>query len=108
MFGVHADHLCTVCLIPETASKTREIYEIYYAREESLGEDYAGLREVNRKQWLRIFEEDRFVVEGMQRGRASPAFAGGAFSPVMDTPTHCFHKWAATAMRTALARETGD
>ena len=33
--------------------------------------------------------------ERMQRGRASPAFDGGVFSPVMDVPTHCFHKWAA-------------
>ena len=107
LFSVHADHLCIICLIPETASKTREVYEIYYAREESLGEDYAGLREANRKQWLRIFEEDRFVVEGMQRGRASPAFTGGAFSPAMDPPTHCFHKWAANAMRAALVDGPG-
>ena len=104
LFGVHADHLCTVCLIPETASTTREVYEIYYAREASLGDDYAELRAANRTQWLGIFEEDRFVVEGLQRGRASPAFGGGAFSPVMDPPTHCFHKWAAGAMRSALAR----
>jgi choline monooxygenase len=107
LFGVHADHLCTVCLIPETASKTREVYEIYYAREESLGDDFAELRQANRKQWLKIFEEDRFVVEGMQRGRASPAYAGGAFSPVMDTPTHCFHKWEASAMVSALASGGG-
>jgi choline monooxygenase len=35
------------------------------------------------------------VVEGMQRGRASPGFSGGKFSPVLDNPTHYFHKWAA-------------
>jgi hypothetical protein len=48
------------------------------------------------------------VVEGMQRGRASPAFAGGAFSPVMDPPSHCFHKWGAGAMGAALAHPSGD
>ncbi len=28
-------------------------------------------------------------------GRASPAFSGGKFSPVLDNPTHYFHQWAA-------------
>jgi len=45
-----------------------------------------------------IFQEDIGVVEGMQRGRQSPAFRGGAFSPVMDPPTHCFHKWVANGL----------
>ena len=31
----------------------------------------------------------------MQRGRASPAYRGGAFSLAMDGPTHCFHRWVA-------------
>ena len=40
--------------------------------------------------------EDILAVEGMQAGRASPVFNGGNFSPVMDDPTHQFHKWMAT------------
>ena len=31
----------------------------------------------------------------MQEGRNSPAYNGGNFSPVMDNPTHQFHKWIA-------------
>jgi len=42
-----------------------------------------------------VFEEDIFVVEGMQKGRHGPHFDGGKFSPVMDNPTHVFHEWAA-------------
>ena len=38
------------------------------------------------------------MVEGMQRGRHGVAFDGGKFSPVMDGPTHCFHKWAASQL----------
>jgi choline monooxygenase len=38
----------------------------------------------------------------MQRGRASPAFDGGVFSPVMETPTHCFHRWVASTMHDGL------
>jgi choline monooxygenase len=40
-----------------------------------------------------VFEEDIFVVEGMQRGRHAPDFDGGRFSPKMDSATHCFHVW---------------
>jgi len=29
----------------------------------------------------------------MQEGRNSPIYNGGNFSPVMDNPTHHFHKW---------------
>ena len=35
----------------------------------------------------------------MQRGRAASGFDGGRFSPVMDGPTHAFHRWIAEAMR---------
>ncbi|MGB0958232.1 MAG: SRPBCC family protein, partial [Litorivicinus sp.] len=42
-----------------------------------------------------VFSEDVGVVEAMQKGRHSAGFAGGAFSPVMDGPTHAFHKWLA-------------
>jgi hypothetical protein len=31
----------------------------------------------------------------MQRGRHAAGFDGGRFSPVMDSPTHCFHAWVA-------------
>ena len=39
--------------------------------------------------------EDISAIEGMQNGRNSPAYNGGNFSPVMDNPTHQFHKWVA-------------
>ena len=39
--------------------------------------------------------EDVNVIEGMQNGRNSPAYNGGNFSPIMDLPTHQFHKWVA-------------
>ena len=45
--------------------------------------------------WKEVFEEDIFVVEGMQSGRAASRFDGGKFSPVMDEATHAFHRWVA-------------
>ena len=53
------------------------------------------MRITNAAMWKEIFIEDIGVVEGMQKGRAGMRFDGGTFSPVMDTPTHHFHKWVA-------------
>ena len=39
--------------------------------------------------------EDINAVEGMQEGRNSHVYNGGIFSPIMDQPTHQFHKWVA-------------
>ena len=52
-------------------------------------------RTKNAAQWKVVFEEDVFVVEGMQKGRHAPGFEGGRFSPAMDGPTHLFHQWVA-------------
>ena len=45
--------------------------------------------------WREVFSEDIAPVEEMQRGRDSTAFDGGRFSPVLDVPTHHFHRWVA-------------
>ena len=55
-------------------------------------------RSRNAAQWKAVFEEDIFVIEGMQRGRHAPGFDGGTFSPVMDSATACFHAWAAQCL----------
>jgi len=97
---VHADHFFTVVLEPLGQDRTREHFEIYYFDDTALGDGFADLRATNARQWQVVFAEDRGVVEGMQAGRASPAFTGGVFSPAMDGPTHCFHQWMATALLT--------
>ena len=72
---------------------------MYYASEEAAtGQAFAALRARNRDLWHAVFAEDIFVVEGMQKGRAARAFDGGRFSPVMDGPTHLFHRWVADGM----------
>lgn len=91
LLGVHRDHAFAIILRPDGPDRTEELIHLYYA---SPATD-AGLRRKNADQWKVVFEEDIFVVEGMQRGRHAPGFDGGRFSPAMDGPTHCFHKWAA-------------
>ena len=34
----------------------------------------------------------------LEEGRNSPVYNGGNFSPVMDNPTHHFHKWVASSL----------
>ena len=51
--------------------------------------------------WRVVFGEDIDAVEGMQRGRLSPGYGGGVFSPVMDNPTHHFHQWVARKLQAA-------
>jgi choline monooxygenase len=95
LLGVHQDHFMAVRLEPVAVNRTLEHLELYYVGDRALSDDYAAIRSANLRAWKQVFAEDVGVVERMQRGRASPAFDGGVFSPVMDVPTHCFHKWAA-------------
>ncbi len=104
LLGVHRDHTFAIILVPETTERTTENIHLYYATDDT----DAALRARNTDQWKVVFEEDIFVVEGMQRGRHAPQFDGGRFSPAMDGPTHLFHAWVAGQMathRTSLAAE---
>jgi len=104
LLGVHRDHAFAIILRPEAQNRTSEHIHLFY----SAPNTDADLRARNAEQWKVVFEEDVFVVEGMQRGRAAPGFDGGHFSPAMDGPTHLFHDWVAQrlmAHRTELAAE---
>lgn len=100
LLGVHRDHSFAIILQPEGPERTLEHVEIYYASTPDSTLDLDGLRLANAQLWKTVFEEDIFVVEGMQRGRHGPLFDGGKFAPAMDGPTHNFHRWVASRMRT--------
>ncbi|MEM7043509.1 MAG: aromatic ring-hydroxylating dioxygenase subunit alpha [Pseudomonadota bacterium] len=95
LLGIHRDHFFAIRLEPLAPDLTREHVEIYFAGNAALGADFADLRQTLKTMWHEVFVEDVFVVEGMQRGRASDGFVGGVFSPVMDEATHAFHRWTA-------------
>ncbi|WP_170455594.1 aromatic ring-hydroxylating oxygenase subunit alpha [Ruegeria arenilitoris] len=104
LLGVHRDHAFAIILRPEAQNRTSEHIHLFY----SAPNTDADLRARNAAQWKVVFEEDVFVVEGMQRGRAAPGFDGGHFSPAMDGPTHLFHDWVAQrlmAHRSEMAAE---
>ena len=108
MMGVHADHVWTVHLIPLSESRTFERMDLYYFGDGATHPEYKDLRRKNRDRMLEIFEEDRDMIEGMQRGRQSPAFNGGALSPGMDQPAHCFNRIVAKAVVDALEATSAE
>ncbi len=102
LLGTHRDHAFAIILEPSGKDRTLEHVAFYYATEEAAkGNGLEALRRKNAETWYGVFEEDIFVVEGMQKGRLGIRFDGGRFSPAMDGPTHCFHQWVASQMEAA-------
>ena len=96
MLGIHIDHFYAFWLEPISNNQTKEHFELYYVGDESASSDeFKDMREKNFAFWQEVMNEDVTAIEGMQNGRNSPAYNGGNFSPVMDTPTLMFHKWVA-------------
>lgn len=91
LLGVQRDHTFVFILEAKATDETIEHIHILYAAPDV---DEA-LKAQNAAQWAEVFDEDIFVVEGMQKGRHGVHFDGGRFSPAMDGPTHCFHDWIA-------------
>ncbi len=99
MIGLHIDHFYVFWLEPLATNKTKEHMEMYYIGEKSAnGEELKELRKENARFWKDVMLEDISAIEGMQEGRGSPIYNGGNFSPVMDQPTHQFHKWVANSL----------
>ena len=96
MIGLHVDHFYVFWLEPLAMNKTKEHMQMYYVGNESANGEYLKeLRKENSRFWKDVMLEDISAIEGMQDGRNSPFYNGGNFSPIMDQPTHQFHKWVA-------------
>jgi len=97
MIGLHIDHFYIFWLEPKLINETKEHLMMYYVGDESANSiEFAKMRKKNVEFWKKVMSEDVKAIEGMQDGRSSPAYNGGNFSPIMDNPTHEFHKWIAT------------
>ena len=99
MIGLHVDHFYVFWLEPLSMNKTKEHMQMYYVGDESAnGNELKELRKDNSRFWKKVMIEDINAIEGMQEGRNSPVYNGGNFSPIMDQPTHQFHKWVANSL----------
>jgi len=93
--GFQYDHFWSIVIEPIAPNRTREKLQLYYLSDGAEHDEYERTRKSQLDAWTKVFNEDIGVVEGMYRGRYSPAFNGGVFSPEMDNPTHFFHQWVA-------------
>ena len=98
LLGVHRDHAFANILMPLGPEVTLERIAIFYADENIDRPERQLMLKENARIWQSVFAEDINAVEGMQKGRHGKFFDGGKFSPVMDGPTHIFHKWVARKM----------
>ena len=97
MLGIHKDHYYAYWLEPINHEYTIEHMELYYVGEQAANsKKFKSLRKQNHKLWEDIQREDVDIIQRMQIGRNSPVYNGGNFSPIMDNPTHHFHKWVAS------------
>jgi choline monooxygenase len=101
LLGLHADHLFAMRVEPDGTGRCIENVDLFVAPS-AMGPEHAPARAALADGWRAVFDEDVAVVEGMQKGRVSPAFDGGLITPVMEEPTRAFHRWAACALAEAL------
>jgi len=95
LLGIQADHIFSVILTPVSAELTHESLNMMYVKEGAHDPEFADCRAAVLEAWREILSEDIFALESMQKGRQSPAFKGGTFSPALDSPSHHFHQWMA-------------
>jgi len=102
LLGFQINHFFALIIRPLAVDRIREEVRLFYIGDGAEADRYLPARQSNLAAWERVFREDISAVEGMQRGRQSPGFSGGVFSPVMDAPTHHFHRWVARKYRAAV------
>jgi len=103
LLGIQADHAFVMIIEPVSPNKSIEHLRLFYVGEPALSDELAASRNATLESWRVVFSEDVDAVEGMQKGRSSPGYTGGVFSPVMDNPTHHFHQWVARKLQATLS-----
>ena len=99
--GLQADHYWTRVVQPRSAGHSLDYLQIYYLGDAATSEAFEAARKHRLEVWIKVFNEDIGVVEGMQRGRQSSAFDGGIFTPLMDKPSQHFARWVAKQLTKA-------
>ncbi|MGF1525551.1 MAG: aromatic ring-hydroxylating dioxygenase subunit alpha [Candidatus Competibacterales bacterium] len=108
MVGCHADHVYAFIVEPVAVDHTRERFEFFFVGEDALGPELAAARHACAARRQEINGEDIDIVERLQVGRASPAFDGGIFSPVMEDTVHLFQCLVTQALTGVAPHVQGD
>jgi choline monooxygenase len=84
MLGVHPDYFLVFIVNPLRADRSLERMVFYFVGDEAMTPENAALRDLPVDLWSATNDEDIGVIERMQKGRRSPAFDGGCFSPALE------------------------
>ncbi|MEO1210075.1 MAG: aromatic ring-hydroxylating dioxygenase subunit alpha [Cyanobacteria bacterium J06638_20] len=90
MLGVHPDYVLVFMVNPLSPDRSLERMVFYYVGDEAMMSENAALRDIPADLWIATNDEDIAVIERMQKGRRSPAFDGGCFSPALETTVKQF------------------
>ncbi len=92
---------------PLTPGRTSIRSSFYVVPEAAEGDAFAAERASMEEYWRNLREEDRLVIEGMQRGRVSPAAGDFRLSPFWEESVHHFQSKVVAAMLSAEAETSG-
>ena len=83
-FEIYPDHIATFIVTPLTPATSRERIDIYLVGEAAEASQFAAQRQAVFDTWHDLNSEDLDVIARLQRGRLSPGYDGGRFSPYWD------------------------
>ncbi|MDJ0532604.1 MAG: aromatic ring-hydroxylating dioxygenase subunit alpha [Xenococcaceae cyanobacterium MO_207.B15] len=98
MLGIHPDYFLALVVNPLSPSRSVEKMAFYFVGDEATNSKYEELRQITIDLWKITNDEDIEIIERLQRGRNSPAFGGGCFSPALETTLHQFQCLVAKAI----------
>ena len=109
LFGVMIEMAYAVILLPESAGRTRERVVVMVNGEKAATDpQYKDARDILLERIVSVNAEDIGITESVQRGRSSPAFTGGQFSPVHERTSHQFQRAYALRMLAAGGHPAPD
>ena len=86
---------------PLAPDRTALRSSFYLVPEAAEGAQFAEARDAMAEYWRNLREEDRRVIEAMQRGRNSPVAGDFRLSPFWEHSVHHFQKKLVAAMLAA-------
>ncbi|VEP12600.1 conserved hypothetical protein [Hyella patelloides LEGE 07179] len=98
MLGIHPDYFLALMVNPLSPSRSVERMAFYFVGDTATNSEYEALRQIPVDLWKITNDEDLETIERLQKGRNSPAFGGGCFSPALETTVHQFQRLVAKAI----------
>lgn len=98
MLGIHPDYFLALMVNPLSPSRSVERMAFYFVGDGATDSEYEALRQIPVDLWKITNDEDLETIERLQKGRHSPAFKGGCFSPALETTVHQFQSLVAKAI----------